>query len=92
MHISCIFFLDSPENQAYDGIRNPYVLAIYNDNFYCGQSFRTREFRIHDRDNLRNFVREAGFRLLEYFDLDSAPMLHLLERTQKDEALGEWIC
>ena len=71
-------FLDAPEDQAYDGIRNPHVLVMIEKG------------PISDYDNLKRFI--AGFRSVkEYFDLGRGRMLHLLKATLEDKALGEWI-
>ena len=79
-----------PEDQAYDGIKNPYVLVINNVNFY--KDPRPRNGAHHDRDNVRRFIEEAGFRSVqEHFDLRRKQMLHILEQTRQNGALGEWI-
>lgn len=79
-----------PEDQAYDGIRNPYVVVINNVNFY--KDPRPRNGARHDRDNVRRFMKEAGFRsVAEHFDLRKKEMLDILELTRQNGALGEWI-
>jgi len=79
-----------PDDQAYDGIRNPYVLVINNVNFY--KDPRPRNGARHDLDNLKRFMKEAGFRSGEeriYSDLRKKQMLNILELTRLDGALGE---
>lgn len=72
-----------PADEAYDGIRNPYVLVINNVNFYFTKDLRPRNGASHDRDNIRTFVEEAGFeKLEEHFDLTKEQMLNLLEKTR----------
>lgn len=74
------------EDDVYDGIRNPYVLVINNVNFY--KDPRPRTGASHDRDNIRSFVKEAGFKtVVECFDLRKQDMLALLEKTRRMEAL-----
>lgn len=80
-----------PDDQAYDGIKNPYVLVINNVNFFNDP--RPRNGARHDLDNLKRFMKEAGFRSLEeriYYDLRKSQMLDILERTRLNGALGEW--
>lgn len=84
MIISCTYFLDAsalpdaPEDQTYNGITNPFVLVINNA--------QTGAFL--DYENGKRFITVAGFRFVkEYFDLDSAVMLHRLEKTRKDDVL-----
>ena len=67
-----------PEHQEYDGIRNPYVLIINNANFY--RLPLPRRDAINDRELVRRFVKEAGFRsVVEHFDLRRIDMMHVLE-------------
>ena len=78
-----------PDDQAYDGIKNPYVLVINNVNFYNDP--RPRNGARHDLDNLKRFMKEAGFRSVkERFDLRKSQMLDILEETRLNGALGEW--
>lgn len=80
-----------PADEAYDGIRNPYVLVINNVNFYFTKDLRPRNGASHDRDNIRTFVEEAGFeKLEEHFDLTKEQMLNLLEKTRLNGDLGEY--
>lgn len=77
-----------PEDQAYDGIRNPYVLVINNVNFY--KDPRPRNGAKHDKDNIRRFMKEAGFRtVMEHCDLRKKEMLEILELTRQNWELGE---
>lgn len=77
-----------PDDHAYDGIKNPYVLVINNVNFYNDP--RPRNGARHDRDNLKRFIKEAGFRSVkEHFDLRKQQMLDILEETRLNGALGE---
>lgn len=77
-----------PDDQAYNGIKNPYVLVINNVNFY--KDPRPRNGARHDLDNLERFMKEAGFRSVDrHFDLRKKQMLDILERTRLDGALGE---
>ncbi|XP_074635077.1 caspase-3-like isoform X2 [Acropora palmata] len=70
-------------DEAYDGIRNPYVLVINNVNFYSTKDPRPRNGASHDRDNIRAFVEEAGFeKFEEHFDLTKEEMLDLFEETR----------
>ncbi|XP_078361362.1 uncharacterized protein LOC144645681 [Oculina patagonica] len=70
------------EDQAYDGIRNPYVLVINNANFKS--SPRPRDEALYEREYVRIFVREAGFQSVEeYFDLTSEGMLAVLNHTEQ---------
>ncbi|XP_044173678.1 caspase-3-like isoform X2 [Acropora millepora] len=72
-----------PADEAYDGIRNPYVLVINNVNFYFTKDPRPRNGASHDRDNIRAFVEEAGFeKFEEHFDLTKEQMLDLFEETR----------
>lgn len=72
-----------PADEAYDGIRNPYVLVINNVNFYFTKDPRPRNGASHDRDNIRAFVEEAGFeKFEEHFDLTKKQMLDLFEETR----------
>lgn len=72
-----------PADEAYDGIRNPYVLVINNVNFYFTKDPRPRNGASHDRDNIRKFVEEAGFeKFEEHFDLTKRQMLDLFEETR----------
>lgn len=72
-----------PADEAYDGIRNPYVLVINNVNFYFTKDPRPRNGASHDRDNIRAFVEEAGFeKFEEHFDLTKRQMLDLFEETR----------
>ena len=76
------------EDAVYEGIRNPYVLVINNVNFY--KNPRPRNGASHDRDNVRSFVKEAGFKtFIEHFDLSGQNMLDLLEQTRQNGALGK---
>lgn len=75
-------------DQAYDGIRNPYVLVINNVNFH--KDPRPRNGASHDRDNVRRFLDEAGFRSVEHFDLRKNEMMDILELTRQNGALGEF--
>ena len=80
-----------PDDQAYDGIKNPYVLVINNVNFYNDP--RPRNGARHDLDNLKRFMKEAGFRSFEehiHSDLRKTEMLDILEQTRLNWALGEW--
>ena len=80
-----------PDDQAYDGIKNPYVLIINNVNFYNDP--RPRNGARHDLDNLKRFMKEAGFRSAEkriHHDLRKTEMLNILEGTRQNGALGEW--
>ena len=80
-----------PDDQAYDGIRNPYVLVINNVNFHNDP--RPRNGARHDLDNLKRFMKEAGFPYDEeriYSDLRKSQMLDILELTRQNGALGEW--
>lgn len=79
-----------PDDQAYDGIKNPYVLVINNVNFYNDP--RPRNGARHDLDNLKRFMKEAGFRSVEeriYYDLRKSQMLDILELTRLNGALAE---
>jgi len=77
-----------PDDHAYDGIKNPYVLVMNNVNFYNDP--RPRNGARHDRDNLKRFIKEAGFRSVkEHFDLRKKQMLDILEETRLNGALGE---
>lgn len=79
-----------PADEAYDGIRNPYVLVINNVNFYFTKDPRPRNGASHDRDNIRAFVEEAGFeKFEEHFDLTKRQMLDLFEETRLMEDLVE---
>ncbi|XP_044173683.1 caspase-3-like isoform X2 [Acropora millepora] len=44
-------------DEAYDGIRNPYVLVINNVNFHFTKVPRPRNGASHDRDNIREFTK-----------------------------------
>ena len=80
----------SPDDQAYDGIKNPFVLIINNVNFYNDP--RPRNGAGHDLDNLKRFMKEAGFRFAEkdiYHDLRKTQMLDILEQTRRNGALGQ---
>ena len=80
-----------PADEAYDGIRNPYVLVINNVNFYFTKDPRPRNGASHDRDNIRTFVEEAGFeKFEEHFDLTKRQMLDLFEETRLMGDLGEY--
>ena len=75
--------------EAYDGIKNPYVLVINNVNFYFTRDPRPRNGASHDRDNVRTFVKEAGFKtVVERFDLPKKKMLEVLEETRLKGSLG----
>ena len=75
--------------EAYDGIKNPYVLVINNVNFPFNIDPRPRNGASHDRDNLRTFVKEAGFKtVVERFDLPKKKMLEVLEETRLMASLG----
>jgi len=77
-----------PDDHAYDGIKNPYVLVMNNVNFYNDP--RPRNGARHDRDNLKRFIKEAGFRSVkEHFDLRKKQMLDILEETRLNGALAE---
>ena len=77
------------EDDVYDGIRNPYVLVINNVNFIKPAPW-PRNGASHDRDNIRSFVKEAGFKtVVERFDLSKENMLHVFEQTRKYVALGK---
>lgn len=77
-----------PDDHAYDGIKNPYVLVINNVNFYNDP--RPRNGAGHDRDNLKRFIKEAGFRSVkEHCDLRKTQMLDILEQTRLNGVLGE---
>ena len=73
--------------QAYEGLRNPYVLIINNVNFWKFPQPRTGAK--YDLDNLRKFLAEAGFKNpVEHFDLPKRELLSILEITRQDGALG----
>ena len=77
------------EDDFYDGIRNPYVLVINNVNFIKPSPW-PRNGASHDRDNIRSFVKEAGFKtVVERFDLSKENMLHVFEQTRRNGALGK---
>ena len=46
-----------PADEAYDGIRNPYVLVINNVNFYFTKVPQPRNGATHGRDNIREFTK-----------------------------------
>lgn len=79
-----------PRDQAYDGIRNPYVLVINNVNFYGDP--RPRNGASHDLMNVERFVKEAGFKSFNHFDLSKHGMLDILEQTRQNGKLGKWQC
>ena len=80
-----------PKDQAYDGIRNPYVLVVNNVNFYGDP--RPRNGASHDLKNVERFVKEAGFKsVTRQFDLSKHEMLDLLEKTRLNGELGNWPC
>ena len=82
--------LSVPEDHVYDGIRNPYVLVINNVNFHYIVQPRTGAKS--DERNVDTFVEEAGFKtVVKRFDLRKKKMLELLDKTQRDVALGTYI-
>ncbi|XP_068681135.1 caspase-3-like [Montipora foliosa] len=78
-----------PIDEAYNGISNPYVLVINNVNFLSSKDSRPRNGANHDRDNIRAFVKEAGFEnVVERSDLSGEEMLELMEKTRQ---IGELV-
>lgn len=77
-----------PEDDAYDGIRNPYVLIINNVNFWHIPQPRTGAQ--HDLDNVMSFIKKAGFKtVVQCPDLRKSKLLDLLEETRQSEVLGK---
>lgn len=77
-----------PEDDVYDGIRNPYVLIINNVNFWSVPEPRTGAQ--HDLDNVMSFVKRAGFKtVVQCPDLRKSKLLDLLEETRQSEVLGK---
>ena len=68
------------------------MLVINNVNFLFSKDSRPRNGANHDRDNIRAFVKEAGFEnVVERSDLSGEEMLELMEKTRQIGDLGESI-
>ena len=78
-----------PDDQAYEGLRNPYVLVINNVNFIKDPVPRNGAER--DLENVETFFREAGFTSVRKdYDLPKHKMVDILDETRKRSELGKW--
>lgn len=77
-----------PDDQAYEGLRNPYVLVINNVNFIKDPV--PRNGAEHDLENVETFFTKAGFTSVrKYYDLPKHKMVDILDETRKRSELGK---